>query len=72
MMAQSVTLPSGTGELPETWRRFYNGPHIGLIDLEVASLEMPWLVGQAAGVTLETDQQSSRVLNHHLATSASR
>jgi hypothetical protein len=60
MMNQSATLPTGGVCLPETWRRFYNGPNAGLIDVEVASREMPWLVGVSpSGITLNTQQPAA-------------
>jgi hypothetical protein len=31
--------------MPETWRRYLNGPCAGFIDFETAQREMPWLVG---------------------------
>lgn len=57
MMDQSSTVETGGAELAETWRRFYNGPNRGLIDVEVATREMPWLVGLSSGVTLDIRHQ---------------
>lgn len=54
MMAQSATVASVSRVLPETWQRFYNGPNVGLIDVEIAAVEMPWLVGMSVGVTIDT------------------
>jgi hypothetical protein len=30
--------------IPETWIKFFNGPNAGMIDLETARRDMPWLV----------------------------
>ncbi len=51
MTSLSCTLASGKPVLIETWRRYYNGPNAGLIDVEVARREVPWLVGESSGVT---------------------
>lgn len=63
MMSQSVTLVTGLRELPETWKRYYNGPNVGLIDEQIAALEMPWLIGRGGGVTLDTSRQGSLMLS---------
>lgn len=40
------------GMIPETWLRFYNGPNAGLVDVESAKREMPWILGVSPVVTL--------------------
>ena len=47
-----TTLECRLIDIPETWRRFYNGPNAGLIDVELAHKEMPWLIGEGASVEL--------------------
>lgn len=38
----------------ETWKRFYNGPNAGFINIEIARKEMPWLIGEGVSVTINT------------------
>ena len=56
MTVFSLTVPADAVVTPETWLRYYNGPHAGLIDVETARREMPWLVGASASLTLSSGQ----------------
>ena len=51
-MNQSMCIRGDSPPLLETWRRFYNGPNAGLIDVAFAKREVPWLVGESQAVTV--------------------
>ncbi len=47
-----ITLDCREPRVSEIWDRFYNGPNAGLIDVELARKEMPWLIGEGASIVL--------------------
>ncbi len=58
-MNGSITIVPSEQQQFETWRRYYNGPHAGLIDVALAKTECPWLVGSGAGVTISCSQDGT-------------
>ena len=57
-MNTSVTVVPIEQPESETWRKFYNGPHAGLIDVEAATKEMPWLIGMGRAATVDTNNRA--------------
>jgi hypothetical protein len=51
-MIESTTIREESSPVLETWRRFYNGPNEGMIDIASAKRDAPWLVGEEPAVTL--------------------
>jgi len=49
-----ISLDCREVHVSEVWNRFYNGPNAGLIDVEVARKEMPWLIGEGTSVQLSS------------------
>ena len=58
-MSQSIDIRDDSPPLLETWRRFYNGPNAGMIDVSSAKREVPWLVGESPAVTLRFDASAN-------------
>jgi hypothetical protein len=60
----SLTVTAKVLAVPETWLRCYNGPHAGLIDVETARREMPWLVGAASLLNVSSVQTEGAAHAH--------
>lgn len=61
----SITITAGGVQLTETWQRFYNGPHAGRIDMDLAERDAPWLVGASPSVTLMCPDHCSTASANH-------
>ncbi len=50
----SATIRPEPQRLLDTWLRYYNGPNAGMIDVELARREVPWLVGESVSITIKS------------------
>ena len=49
----SITISGTEVRQPlETWDKFLNGPNAGMIEIESARREIPWIIGESSVVTV--------------------
>lgn len=58
----SIPRPLDISMIPETMVRFLNGPNAGMIDIDAAEREMPWLIGGTQQVSFASPQ--NRVITY--------